>query len=265
MSKKSRRRIHVDLWQKAYTLYGLLVFLFLFLLLLPLFLVLIQRKSWHKAAISLNRIWALAFFAGIGLKHRVEGKEYVDPNQQYIVCANHFSFLDIPSLGSSGLVLKFVGKKSLAKIPIFGYMYARLHITVDRSSIKDSYQTLFKIGEAVDAGFSLAIFPEGGIISQHPPKMVKFKDGAFRVAIEKQIPIIPVSIPNNWIILPDIGPLRLTRKEHVVVFHPPISTTGMIMDDVEKLKEEVRRAIESGLPKVDLEINTTEIRQHASG
>jgi 1-acyl-sn-glycerol-3-phosphate acyltransferase len=257
----SKKTIQVPIWQKIYTFYGLMVFSTIFLILLPIFFILIQNKKWHKKAISLNRFWALAFFKLIGLPHRVEGEEHFDTKKQYIVCANHFSFIDIASLGSTSLALKFVGKKSLANIPMFGYMYAKLHITVDRSSIKDSYQTLFKIAEAVDAGFSLAIFPEGGILSQHPPAMVKFKEGAFRVAIEKQIPIIPVSIPNNWIILPDIGPLRLSRLEHKVIFHPPIDTQGMNFDDIDDLKKRVREAIESGIKpeEVKQNLNTADI------
>ena len=75
--------------------------------------------------------------------------------------------------------------------------------------------------EAIDEGKNLVIFPEGGIITLKDPVMAKFKDGAFRVAIEKQIAIVPVTIPFNWIILP---PDEFLLRWHPlkVIFHEPI-------------------------------------------
>jgi 1-acyl-sn-glycerol-3-phosphate acyltransferase len=96
---------------------------------------------------------------------------------------------------------------------------------------------------AIDEGKSLMIFPEGGIVTKHPPNMVKFKDGAFRVAIEKQIPVVPVTIPFNWIILPDHPELLLNRKLMKIVFHEPIDTTEYTMDRIEELKEKVFNVI----------------------
>ena len=93
--------------------------------------------------------------------------------------------------------------------------------------------------QAIDEGKSLTIFPEGGIITKHPPQMVKFKDGAFRTAIEKQIPIVPVTIPFNWIILPDHPVLRVKRGLIKVIFHEPIDTSGYTLDQIDKLKDTV--------------------------
>ncbi len=87
-------------------------------------------------------------------------------------------------------------------IPFFGYMYKKLHITVDRSKLKSRYTTLKRSMEAIDHGKSLVIFPEGGIITEREPVLSRFKDGAFRIAIDKQIPIVPVSIPYNGYFCP---------------------------------------------------------------
>ena len=140
----------------------------------------------------------------------------------------------------------FVGKNDMENIPLFGYMYRKLHITVDRSKLRSKYDTYLKSREALDAGKSLVIYPEGGIFTKKPPEMVRFKDGAFRLAIEKQIPIVPVSIPNNWIILP--GDEFLVRLGKVkVIFHEPIETRQLTLADTDQLKKQVFSIIDNEL------------------
>ena len=136
----------------------------------------------------------------------------------------------------------------MEKIPLFGWMYSKLHITVDRTKLKSRYTTLIQSMKAVDEGKSLIIYPEGGIMSNHPPEMAEFKDGAFRVAVEKQIPLVPVTIPYNWIILPD-NEFVLHWHKLKVIFHEPIVTTGLTMNDIGKLKHKLRRIITDELKR----------------
>jgi len=166
----------------------------------------------------------------------------LDKRRQYIFCANHFSYLDIPTLGLNPVNAIFVGKNSIERVPLFGYMYGKLHITVDRASLRSRFNTMKQSLQAIDEGKSLMIFPEGGIIAQHPPQMSAFKEGAFRVAIEKQIPVVSVTIANNWIILPD-PENRLRWGVVKVVFHEPIETQGMTIEDVDDLKQKVFQII----------------------
>jgi 1-acyl-sn-glycerol-3-phosphate acyltransferase len=132
------------------------------------------------------------------------------------------------------------------KIPLFGFMYSRLHITVDRSKLKSKYSTLLRSMQAIDEGKSLIIYPEGGVVTKNPPKMASFKDGPFRLAIEKQIPIVPVTIPYNWIILPD-DKLLLHWRKMKLIFHEPVSTEGMTIKELDYLKEKVYRIIQKEL------------------
>ncbi|MCA6078039.1 lysophospholipid acyltransferase family protein [Fulvivirga sedimenti] len=171
-----------------------------------------------------------------------------EKDKVYIFCPNHFSYLDIPAMGLNPVNAIFVGKNDMEKIPLFGYMYRKLHITVNRESVKSRYETLLRAGKAVEDGKSLTIFPEGGIITRHPPVMARFKDGAFRTAIEKQIEIVPVTIPYNWIILPDSTflPKRHSMK---VIFHEPISTLGMTLSETGSLREKTFRIIDAELKK----------------
>jgi len=143
----------------------------------------------------------------------------------------------------------FVGKNDMEKVPLFGFMYRKLHITVDRGSLRSRGNTVLNSLKAIDEGKSLVIYPEGGMATTEPPRMSHFKDGAFRAAIEKQIPVVPVTIPFNWIILPDRHPLRLCRGKVKVIFHEPIETHGMTIMEVKKLRDKVYSVIASELEK----------------
>jgi 1-acyl-sn-glycerol-3-phosphate acyltransferase len=136
-----------------------------------------------------------------------------------------------------------------ASVPLFGYMYSRLHITVNRGSVKSKGHAVKRSIQAINEGKSLVIFPEGGIYSKNPPSLTPFKDGAFRAAIEKQIPLVPVTLPTNWLILPDQQEMLLTRGVIKVIFHKPIDTTGMKAEHVNSLKEQVFLVIDNELKK----------------
>ena len=223
--------------RRVYSTYCLLVFALIFIFLFPVFAILVQKRSWHGWALRLNRFWAQTFFTLCVIPVEQVFRHDLDPKNQFVFCANHFSFLDIPVLGLKKNRFVFVGKSSIAKIPWFGYMYRKLHITVDRTKLRSKYQTIQRAIKEIDHGKSLVMFPEGGITSPGPPKMGAFKDGPFRIAIEKQIPIVPVTIPFNWIILPNDGKLLVRWRKLKVIYHSPITTKGMNVNDIRELKQ----------------------------
>ncbi|MBL7847440.1 MAG: 1-acyl-sn-glycerol-3-phosphate acyltransferase [Cyclobacteriaceae bacterium] len=235
---KFLRRIH--------TIWGLLGFMLCFAVLLPFFLVPIYYPKLHHWTGKLNRIWAKGTLLFCFLGYRVKVRAPLNPLRSYIFCPNHFSYLDIPTMGLNPIDSIFVGKSSMENIPVFGWMYSRLHITVDRSRLRSKYSTYVKSGQALDEGKSIVIYPEGGIFSAYPPELAPFKEGPFRLAIEKQIPIVPVTIPNNWIILPPHEFLvRLGVVE--VIFHEPVSTAGMTLADMNQLMDRVYTVIDNEL------------------
>ena len=236
----------MKLLKKLHTGYGLVIFSTLFIVLFPFFLIPIAFPRTYKLVGILNRIWAKALFILCFLPFSIECRTRLSRSGQYIFCPNHFSYLDIPTMGLTPVDTVFVGKNEMENIPLFGFMYRRLHITVDRSQLKSRVTTLRRTIDALEAGKSLVIYPEGGIASLCPPEMAPFKDGAFRAAIEKQIPIVPVTIPYNWIILPD-GPLLLNPGRIKVIFHEPISTSGYKPESVAELRTRVRDVIEREL------------------
>ena len=238
-----------------HTFYCLFLFAVLFLIFFPLFLIPILFKKQFQLVGILNRWWAKILFPLCFLPYRVECREALNRKGQYIFCPNHFSYLDIPVMGFNPINAIFVGKNDMEHIPLFGFMYKKLHITVDRSKLRSRVNSMLQAMQAINDGQSLIIFPEGGVYTKQPPEMVGFKDGAFRIAIEKQIPIVPVTIPYNWIILPDEENMQLHRGTVKVIFHAPIETTGMTLNDLPDLKQRVFSIIDTELKK---ELSQTE-------
>ena len=229
-----------------YTLYGLIIFSLLFAFFFFLFLIPIFFPKKFKLVGKFNRWWAKAMLVLIGIPFKVVYREKLNPRRQYIFCPNHCSYMDIATVALNDHDTVFVGKNDLASIPVFGFMYRKLHITVDRAKLKSRYITLVKSLKAIDQGKSLVIFPEGGIVTKYPPVMGEFKDGAFRAAIEKQIPIVPVTIPYNWIILPP-DRFLLNWKPMKVVFHEPIDPSIYTLKELHLLKAKVKNTIENEL------------------
>jgi len=231
-----------------YTGYALLIFSILFLFFFLLLLIPILFKKQHHLVGVFNRWWARALFFLTFLPVKVEWRFQPVPNQQYIFCPNHFSYLDIPVMGLNKHNTIFVGKNDMENIPLFGFMYRNLHITVDRSKLKSKFNTFLRSCQAIDEGKSLVIYPEGGIMSEKEPVLARLKDGAFRVAIEKQIPLVPVTMPFNRLILPT-DKFLLHWGIVKLIFHQPIQTTGTTLADMPALKQQLYSVIQTELDK----------------
>lgn len=247
----------MNILRKIHTVYGVVIFSLLFILLFPFFLIPIAFTRRHRLVGVLNRVWAKGLFTLWFIPYEVECRSPLNKAGQYIFCPNHFSYLDIPTMGLTPVDTVFVGKNDMENVPLFGFMYRRLHITVDRSKLSSRASTLLRTMEALDEGKSLVIYPEGGMITTNAPALAPFKDGAFRAAIEKQIPIVPVTIPFNWIILPD-GSLVLHPGKIKVIFHEPIETKDLTPSSVGELRTKVKEIIERELK---VQTDTHEYRQ----
>lgn len=250
--------------RKVYSIYVVGVFAFSFGVLLVPFMIIIHNKKWHKYTAVLNRCWTRMMFGMALIPIEIEYKSKLDKSRNYIFCPNHFSYIDIPSMGLTPTDYIFVGKSAMEKVPVFGYMYRKLHITVDRESFRSKHSTYIRSKEALENNRSVVIFPEGGILTATPPAMSRFKNGAFKLAIEKQIPIIPVTIPYNWIILPDDGRLLLKRKKVKVIYHEAIETKGLTHDDLHTLKDRVYGVIDNELKSVMYANQQEDFREYSA-
>lgn len=235
--------------KRIYTYWVALVTVSGFLLLYPLYTLFIEVKPLRKYGNSINTIWGYWVFILSFLNYKYIHKAKLSRNQKYIFCPNHTSYLDIPSAQLMfSWKIKYVGKQSLCELPVFGYMFRNMHIGVNRESKVERYKTFLKCSEALDNGFSIVLFPEGTIPTENP-NMIPFKDGAFRLAIEKKIPIVPVSMPYNWILLPDKKPYIANWHKLIIVVHEPIDTSDMTIDDVDRLKDMTYAIIDAELRK----------------
>ena len=230
-----------------WAIFSIAVFFFIFII--PMVLC-VPFKRLHWIALKINYLWAWGFFRLAFIPVNQTWEFELDKKQKYILCANHFSYLDIPALGLFPMPFKFVGKSQLRKIPLFGYMYNKIHITVNRSSYRSRAQSLLKARNELKSGFNLGFFPEGGIRLKEYPKMVDFKDGAFRLAAENNIPVIPVTFPDNYGILADDALLSIQRKECRIIYHQPIFPSGSKDEEIKTLKEQVFHVIQSKLDRL---------------
>lgn len=236
-----------------YATWAGLIFLIGLLLHLPFFYLFSINRKWHKHASMLNKTWAKLFFFFIFVPVKIEYRFRPKSKQQYIYCANHSTLIDIVTLGiiAKGHTI-FMGKKSLAKFPVFGYIFSKFNIMVDRKSKIGSYRALIEAKNAIDEGKNIVFFPEASR-SKKAPKMRPFKDGAFRLAIEKGIPIIPVSILYNWKLAEDrFNHFRMTWCPLKAIVHEPIFSENLNLEDVDNLKDETYQVIEQGLIDNDL-------------
>jgi 1-acyl-sn-glycerol-3-phosphate acyltransferase len=204
---------------RLYSIYAGVTFVLTFLLLFPFILICIWVPGWKKYGRKINRYWARGYFSLIFLPVKIEMRAKIEKGKPYIYLANHFSYLDVAMMGFIPGDALFVGKASIRKAPLFGYYFKSLHIAVDRERMRSRAETMRRAGVALNQGSSIILFPEGGIFTYNPPQMIPFKNGAFRLALEKQIQVIPVTLSYNHLILPDDGTFLLHRREAKMVFH----------------------------------------------
>ncbi len=180
----------------------------------------------------------------------IEGVNKIDKHKSYIFSPNHSSMIDIMLMfGLSKNPFVFVGKKELSKIPVFGYIFKKSSIMVDRSNKESARRAFEDAQNKLAQGRSVCIFPEGGVPEEHV-LLDNFKSGAFRMAIEHQIPIIPISFFDckkrfSYTFFSG-GPGKLRVK-----IHDAISPNNYTMDDRNKLKQEVYEVLYSSL-KADI-------------
>ncbi|MFH6767406.1 lysophospholipid acyltransferase family protein [Gaetbulibacter aquiaggeris] len=167
------------------------------LILFPILIISILKESWYPYFFKLARIWARFILIGMGFNVKIEKQQALEKNKSYMFIANHTSMADIMlMLVSVKNPFVFVGKKELAKIPLFGFFYKRTCILVDRSSPKSRQAVFLMAQRRLKSGLSICIFPEGGVPEEHV-LLDDFKDGAFRLAINHQIPIVPLTFKDN--------------------------------------------------------------------
>ncbi|MGH9959249.1 MAG: lysophospholipid acyltransferase family protein, partial [Pyrinomonadaceae bacterium] len=219
--------------------------------LLVIFGIPVLTISWLFGKPELVYPWA--FFGGrnwlrlSGMKIRVKGRELLDPKQTYVFIANHRSYLDTATLFIyTGRRIGLLAKKELLKVPILGYGMGFVNVmAIDRSNRESALATVQAATARLRSGVSFGVFAEG--TRAKPGEFLPFKKGAFYMAVQTGIPIVPVAIKNTDVLMgKGTGKAKAGAIEMVLL--PPVDLTGLSTDeDVQRLVRQVHSLIGSEL------------------
>lgn len=234
--------------KKIHRIYTVFVIVFFFLLLYPFYYIFSRKPEGYKTLNKLRKFNSLlcSFFTGIFF--RLTYEEKLNSEQTYIYCANHSSNLDIMifCVLASGK-FHFMGKEELLSNPMFRVFFSTIDIPVNRENNRSAFRAFKRAGEDLEKGMSLVIFPEGKIDEEHyPPKLLPFKNGPFRLAIEKKTPLVPVTMCNVWKKMWDDGAKYGSSPGICDIYiHKAIPTENFGAKDTELLKMKVFEMINS--------------------
>lgn len=215
----------------------------------PLLLFSISHERWYPFFFRLARIWAKCILIGMGFRWKIEQEQAIEKGKSYMFIANHTSMIDIMLMliCVKNNPFVFVGKKELAKIPLFGFFYKRTCILVDRSSAKSRKAVFLRAQRRLQQGVSICIFPEG-MVPEEEVQLAKFKDGAFRLAINHKIPVVPITFYDNKkrfsYTFFSGGPGRMRAK-----IHKFLETQTLTIEDTSSLNKDSRDIILKELNK----------------
>lgn len=215
----------------------------LIILFFPFLLITALSEKWYPQFFWLMRnLWAIPILYGMGCPPKIIREQKLERGKSYMLVANHTSMFDIMlMLMVSKNPFVFVGKKELAKIPLFGFFFKRVCIMVDREDAKSRTGVYRRAQRRLNQGLSICIFPEGGVPEEHV-LLDSFKDGAFKMAIAHDIPVVPITFYDSkerfsFTFLSG-GPGKLRAKVHTFF------ETGLLAEEGKgTLREEVREVI----------------------
>jgi 1-acyl-sn-glycerol-3-phosphate acyltransferase len=244
----------MNILRKLWAIYGILVFFLLWLVLFPFYYIafLVFPRAWVKHIIWFShQVYTRLYFGLTLVRFKVEGLENIDLRQPYIIVSNHQTALDfMMNARAYPGVYKFLAKKELIKVPVFGFIVKKLCVLVDRTSGASRSSSMKYLHRTLEEdGYSVFIYPEG-TRNTTPDPLLPFHKGAFRIAIESQKPIaVQTIIGVEKISNPKKKGLDLWPGTVRIVWSKPIETAGLTMNDVDSLSEQVKAVILKNLGK----------------
>jgi 1-acyl-sn-glycerol-3-phosphate acyltransferase len=242
-------KIFIRLVQYIYCGYAILLFCCFLLLMLPVVLVsfLLGKIRGGNLIMYFARRWADVWLFLIGINHQRIIEQPLRKGVSYIFISNHNSYMDIPQiLKAIQVPFRALGKAEAGNIPVFGWVYNEVVITVLRSSAEERARSLQNLREVLSRGISIYIAPEGTFNMGDAP-LIPFFDGAFRLAIETQTPVKPMLFLDaldrmHWRSLLTLNPGKLRT-----VYLEEVSPEGYTIEDLPLFKEKVYRLMEEKL------------------
>ena len=207
----------------------------------------VKGGNWSHLA---GRLWAKSILWFSRVKVSVQGLEHIDPGAPYVYMANHQSMFDIlVLLGHLPVQFRWLAKKELFKIPIFGYAMARVgYISIDRSDRKSAIKSLHEAARKIARGVSVVVFPEG--TRSEDGHLKNFKKGGFHLAIDSGRPIVPVVIFGSHRVMPK-GTLRIRPGRIVLSISAPVATESCQGKTKEALMKNVWSTMKKDMDRLE--------------
>lgn len=197
----------------------------------------LKRKTWQ----SLRYVAKLILFLW-GINVEIRNKHLIDAKSQFVYVPNHRSYLDaIVVAATIPNHIKYLGKAEILKWPIVGFILKHYHIAVQRNDAGSRSLSLEQMDRLVKSGASLCIFPEG-TCNTTSSLLKKFHEGAFKIAVPNNIPIVPITVIGTGELMPRSG-LLLRPGKVILYWHKPISTANFKTDDIPVLVEKVKQIL----------------------
>lgn len=235
--------------QWCYCIYALITFIAIMLLIFP-FAILAGfwgRIKGGNMILRLCMFWADCWFFLIAIQFQKIFASPHDKRKSYIFVTNHISYLDATMIPKAfRQPLRPLGKVEMSKVPVFGFIYRKAIVTVNRNSPKDRTKSLLLLRSILRKGISVLVFPEGTFNMTTKP-LKSFYDGAFRLAIETQTPVKPVLFLDAYRRMSYKSLFSLTPGICRILYLDEISVDGFSMKEIQALKEKVYEKMEAKL------------------
>lgn len=227
------------LW--IYNIYAMLLFVALMLIIFP-FVILASFLDSVRSGNLIYRLcmlWGDIWFPLVGIHHRNIYEVPHPRNKPYIFVSNHLTYFDAAVIVKTyRQPVRPLGKKEIANVPVFGFIYKNAIVTVDRENAEDRTKSVEKLKAILGKNISILLFPEGTFNETGNP-LKSFYDGAFRIAIETQTNIKPVLFLDAYSRMPYGKLFTLTPGINRSVFLEEVDVQGLTMDDINLLKQRV--------------------------
>lgn len=235
----------------VYKIYLILLFTATAIIFFPILLFTTTKEKYHQTAFKTFAFWSSCFRILALWKFKIKKLSHKLPKGPFIIVANHSSYADIFLIPS---LLKhhphvFLGKSEILSYPIIKHYFKNYNVPVFRDNKIKAAKSLILARKKLNTGWSLIIFPEGGIPDHERPKMLPFKDGAFRLAKETNTPILPITFVTNYKLFTDptdlLGSCRPGFSK--IVFHPLIEKEEIKEKSASELRDKVFHLIDEEL------------------
>jgi 1-acyl-sn-glycerol-3-phosphate acyltransferase len=225
-----------------YNIYAFVLFAVFTLIAFPLVIIfsLFGKIRGGNGICNLCKVWADSWYFLLGIRHENIFESPYDPSKTYVFISNHISYLDIPCIFKAirKQTFRVLAKADLKKVPVFGYIYSRGAVMVDRSSTRNRAESVRELKKLLAHHVSVFIFPEG-TFNETGNSLKSFYDGAFRISLQTGTPLKPMLFLDNYRLMNYHSILSLKPGKSRVIFLNEISPEGYTLTDINLFKEKV--------------------------